>query len=147
MDKIVAYIAIENMGHENIRAANVGTVAYIADGSDLWKPRIYTDPLPYNAFLHIALIPIYFFAGQSKHLKNHSREYVTLFCDPELPSLEAEIVLDVLIYINQFFLTCCEIYQWIRRIESGELLWKRDRISSLWILQSSPSQKGKIRMN
>ena len=67
------------MGHENIAAAVVGTVAYIADASDLWKPRIYTDPLPYNAFLHIALIPIYFFAGQSQHLKSHSRECVTFF--------------------------------------------------------------------
>ena len=72
----MAYIAIENMGHENITAADVGTVAYIADGSDLWKPRIYTDPLPYNAFLHIALIPIYFVAGQFKHLKGHWRERV-----------------------------------------------------------------------
>ena len=33
--------------------AVVGRVAYIADGSDLWKLRISTDPLPYSAFLHI----------------------------------------------------------------------------------------------
>ena len=34
--------------------AIAGTVAHIADGSDIWKPRIYTDPQSHSASIHIA---------------------------------------------------------------------------------------------